>query len=384
MKTSPQSVTPDTDTIDQASDKYIPVAEPSLTGNELEYVTDCVKSSWISSIGKYIPLFEDEFAKFCGVKHGIATSNGTTALHLALAICGIGPGDEVIVPSLTFVATANAVVYTGARPVFVDSEPRTWNIDPEDIARKITPQTKAIIPVHLYGHPADMDAINAIAHQHNLIVIEDAAEAHGAQYKGRRTGALGQIGTFSFYGNKIITTGEGGMVTTDDDALAEKARWLRDHGMSPTQRYWHPVIGYNYRLTNIQAAVGVAQMEQIDTFIARKRAIAMRYSELLANIPGLTLAPEETWARNVYWMYSILVNAKCPASRDQVMAHLKSRNIDSRPFFHPIHVLPPYAVGQEFPVAEQLSQQGINLPSSVTLSDTDILRITRVIREVVE
>jgi perosamine synthetase len=365
-------------------ERFIPVAEPSLTGNELAYVTDCVTSSWISSIGAYIPRFENEFARFCGVKHGIATSNGTTALHLALAICGIGAGDEVIVPSLTFVATANAVVYTGATPVFVDSEPRTWNIDPDDVARKITPRTKAIIPVHLYGHPANMDAINDLARAHNLFVIEDAAEAHGAEYKGRRTGALAHIGAFSFYGNKIVTTGEGGMLTTDDDALAEKARWLRDHGMSATDRYWHPVIGFNYRLTNIQAALGVAQMEQIDQFIARKRAIAQRYTELLAGVRGLTLPPEESWARSVYWMYSVLIGDDARCSRDQVMAHLKARRIDSRPFFHPIHVMPPYATGQSLPIAERLSKQGINLPSSVTLSDTDIERITHVLKEAVQ
>lgn len=383
MKTYSPSPTPVNEPINR-EERFIPVAEPSLTGNELAYVTDCVTSSWISSIGAYIPRFENEFARFCGVKHGIATSNGTTALHLALAICGIGAGDEVIVPSLTFVATANAVVYTGATPVFVDSEPRTWNIDPDDVARKITPRTKAIIPVHLYGHPANMDAINDLARAHNLFVIEDAAEAHGAEYKGRRTGALAHIGAFSFYGNKIVTTGEGGMLTTDDDALAEKARWLRDHGMSATDRYWHPVIGFNYRLTNIQAALGVAQMEQIDQFIARKRAIAQRYTELLAGVRGLTLPPEESWARSVYWMYSVLIGDDARCSRDQVMAHLKARRIDSRPFFHPIHVMPPYATGQSLPIAERLSKQGINLPSSVTLSDTDIERITHVLKEAVQ
>lgn len=383
MKTYSPSPTPVNEPIDRA-ERFIPVAEPSLTGNELAYVTDCVTSSWISSIGAYIPRFENEFARFCGVKHGIATSNGTTALHLALTICGIGAGDEVIVPSLTFVATANAVVYTGATPVFVDSEPRTWNIDPDDVARKITPRTKAIIPVHLYGHPANMDAINDLARAHDLFVIEDAAEAHGAEYKGRRVGALAHIGAFSFYGNKIVTTGEGGMLTTDDDALAEKARWLRDHGMSATDRYWHPVIGFNYRLTNIQAALGVAQMEQIDQFIARKRAIAQRYTELLAGVRGLTLPPEESWARSVYWMYSVLIGDDARCARDQVMAHLKARRIDSRPFFHPIHVMPPYATGQSLPIAERLSRQGINLPSSVTLSDTDIDRIARALKEAVQ
>ena len=365
------------------SERFIPVAEPLLTGNELAYVADCVTSSWVSSIGKYIPRFEQEFARFCGTKHGIATSNGTTALHLALVVSGIGQGDEVIVPSLTFVATANAVYYTGAKPIFADSELRTWNMSPDDVARRITPRTKAIIPVHIYGHPVDMDAINAIARQHNLVVIEDAAEAHGAEYKGQRVGKLGRIAAFSFYGNKIVTTGEGGMLTTDDDELAERARWLRDHGMSPTERYWHPVIGYNYRLTNIQAALGVAQMERIEEFIARKRAIATLYNKLLGGMPGIILPPEEAWAKNVYWMYSILIGDAFGLSRDALMAHLKTRGIDSRPFFHPIHIMPPYVTGQSLPISELLSRQGINLPSSVTVTDHDIHRVVHAIQEAV-
>jgi perosamine synthetase len=369
-------------TTPEETDRFIPVAEPVLTGNELAYVTDCVTSSWVSSIGKYIPRFEEDFAHFCGTQYGIATCNGTTALHLALAVSGIGQGDEVIVPSLTFVATANAVVYTGAKPVFADSEPRTWNIDPDDIGRKVTPRTRAIIPVHLYGHPADMDAINTIAHKHNLVVIEDAAEAHGAMYRGQRVGKLARIAAFSFYGNKIITTGEGGMLTTDDDELAEKARALRDHSMSPTERYWHPIIGYNYRLTNIQAAIGVAQMERIEEFLARKRAIAAMYSQLLAEVPGITLPPEEPWAKNIYWMFSVLVGDEFAISRDALMNHLKTRGIDSRPFFHPIHTMPPYFNGQSLPIAERLSLQGINLPSSVALTDQDIRRVARAIREV--
>ncbi|MBI5035488.1 MAG: DegT/DnrJ/EryC1/StrS family aminotransferase [Chloroflexi bacterium] len=363
------------------SERFIPVAEPLLNGNELAYVTDCVTSSWISSLGKYIPRFEQEFARFCGTKHGVATSNGTTALHLALVVLGIGQGDQVIVPSLTFIASANAVYYTGAEPVLAESEPRTWNLDPIDVARKITPRTKAIMPVHLYGHPVDMDAINAIAREHNLIVLEDAAEAHGAEYKGQRVGRLGRIATFSFYGNKIITTGEGGMLTTDNDELAEKARWLRDHGMSPTERYWHPIIGYNYRITNIQAALGVAQMERIDEFIARKREIAALYSRLLGDVSGITLPPEESWAKSVYWMYSILVGDEFGISRDALMAHLKSCGIDSRPFFHPIHTMPPYNKGESLPVAERLARQGINLPSALTLTDKDIQRIANAIRE---
>lgn len=363
------------------SENFIPVAEPVLSGNELAYVTDCIRSGWVSSIGEYVTRFESDFARFCSAKHGIATSNGTTALHLALVVLGIGPGDQVIVPTLTFIATANAVAYTGATPIFADSEPNTWNLDPNDVARKITSHTRAIIPVHIYGHPADMDAINAIASQHRLAVVEDAAEAHGAEYKGQRVGALGRIAAFSFYGNKIITTGEGGMLTTDDDGLAEKAYWLRDHGMSPTRRYWHPVIGYNYRLTNLQAALGVAQMERVEEFIARKRALAALYSELLKDTPGLSLPPEEPWAKSVYWMFSVLVGDDFGVARDELMARLKAQGIDSRPFFNPIHIMPPYATGQTLPVAERLARQGINLPSSTALTDDDVRRVCRAIRE---
>ena len=363
------------------SERFIPVAEPLLSGNELAYVTDCIKSGWVSSLGAYIPRFEEMFAQFCGARFGIATSNGTAALHLALVALGIGPGDEVIVPTLTFVATANAVTYTGAKPVFADSEPRTWNLDPADVARKITPATRALIPVHVYGHPADMDPLLDLARKHNLLVIEDAAEAHGALYKGKRVGSMGALNCFSFYGNKIITTGEGGLITTNDAALAEKARWLRDHGMSTEKRYWHPVIGYNYRITNVQAAIGVAQMERIEEFIARKRRIAETYNQLLARVSGLTLPPEEKWATNVYWMYSALVGVEFGPSRDELMARLKQRKIDSRPFFYPIHTMPPYHTSESLPVAEALSRRGINLPSAVTLTDEDIHRIATAIQE---
>lgn len=365
----------------EQNEKFIPVSEPLLEGNELAYVSDCIRSGWVSSLGKYILEFERLFAQFCGVKHGIAVSNGTTALHLALVSLGIGPGDEVIIPTLTFIATANAVRYTGAVPVFADSEARTWNIDPADLERCITPRTKAIIPVHVYGHPADMQPILELAARHHLMVIEDAAEAHGAYYKNKRVGSLGKVGVFSFYGNKIITTGEGGMLTTDDDNLAERARFLRDHAMSPEKRYWHTEIGFNYRMTNIQAAVGVAQMEKIEEYVERKRKIARIYNKALAGIPGISLPPEAPWARSVYWMYSILVDKPYPLNRDELMAALRARNIDSRPFFYPVHTQPPYNTADRLPVSECLSRQGINLPSAVTLTEADITRIASVIRQ---
>ncbi len=358
----------------------IPVAEPYLGKRELEYVTECIKSGWISSIGKYVTKFEEEFSKFCGVKYGVATSNGTTALHLALVTLGIGKGDEVIVPTLTFVAVANAVTYTGAKPVFVDSEPATWNIDPKKIEKAITKRTRAIIPVHLYGHPANMDPIMDIAKKHHLFVIEDAAEAHGALYKGKKVGSFGDMSCFSFYGNKIITTGEGGMVLTNSAKLNKRLRFLKDHGMSKTRRYYHPEIGFNYRLTNIQSALGLAQLERIDEIVAKKRKDASLYNKLLGGIKGVILPPEEAWARNVYWMYSILIDEKFGLSRDELMTRLREKGIDTRPFFIPMHQLPPYKCKGNFPVADRLSSQGINLPSSAKLKKKEIKYICETIK----
>lgn len=352
--------------------EFIPVYQPDLSGNELKYVTECVESTWISSLGKYIGAFEEAFADYCGVKYGVSCANGTVALHLALAAYNIGPGDEVIVPTLTFVATANVVRYTGATPVLVDVDPQTWVMNPALIEEKITSRTKAIIPVHIYGHPVDMDPIMELADKYHLIVIEDAAEAHGAEYKGRKVGSLGHAAAFSFYGNKVITTGEGGMVVTNDAALAERARFLKDHGMSKEKRYWHPEVAYNYRMTNIQAAIGLAQLERIDAIIARKREIAQLYNAQLADCPGIVLPPEAPWARNIYWLYSILISEEAPITRDQVMAVLKEQGIDSRPFFYPMHQMPPYYSEQPFPVADRLSATGINLPSWPKLLDEDI------------
>lgn len=363
----------------------IPVSEPFLNGNEEKYVLECVRSSWISSLGRFIPQFEEGFAKFCGSKHGVAVMNGTVALQLALAALGIREGDEVIVPDLTFVATANAVRYLGAKPVFVDSEMETWNIRTEKIAAAVTKKTKAIIPVHLYGHPCDMDAIMQIAKKHNLFVIEDAAEAHGAEYKGRKAGSIGDIGCFSFYGNKIITTGEGGMCITNDGKLAERMHFLKDHAMRPEKRYWHPEIGFNFRMTNVQAAIGVAQLEQIEKFIAIKRRNAQLYGSLLQKISGLTLQPETPWAKNVYWMHSVLVDEKeFGCSRDELMQKLKAKGIDTRPFFYPMHQLPMYSSGysdEDFPVATELSRRGINLPSSAKLSEGDIRHVCQAVAD---
>jgi len=362
---------------------HLPVAEPILDDKELLYVNDCILSGWISSSGKYLSKFEAMFAEYCGTEFAIATSSGTSALHLALLACNIGPGDEVIVPSLTFIATANAVTYTGAKPVFVDCEYETWNIDPAAIERSITKKTKAIIPVHLYGHPANMDPIVDIADRYGLFVVEDAAEAHGAEYKGQKVGSMGDLAIFSFYGNKIITTGEGGMVVTSNRKIADKIRLFRDHGMQKDRRYWHPVLGYNYRMTNIQAALGVAQMEKIDLILDKKRQIAEIYSENLRNIDGLRLPNELEWAKCVFWLYTVLIDQDIfGISRDQLMLRLKKQGIETRPLFPPVHSQPIYANAQVLPVAEQISSQGFSLPSSAHLSNESVERVARTIREI--
>jgi len=366
--------------------RFIPVAAPTLNGNERAYVLDCLDSTWISSNGKYVEQFERAFAEFCGVKHAAACCNGTVALHLALMALGVGPKDEVIVPTLTFVATANAVTYCGARPVFVDSEPETWNIDPEQIEAKITTRTKGIIVVHLYGHPVDMDPVMSIARRHNLFVIEDAAEAHGAEYKGRKVGSIGDIATFSFYGNKIITTGEGGMVVTNDDALASKVRQLKGQGMDPNKRYWFPIVGYNYRMTNVAAAIGLAQLERAEWHIERRREVAKWYYQALKDNPSLTLPVEREWAKNVYWMFTVVLNDNVRKSRDHIMQELAAEGIETRPVFYPLHTLPPYnrlSRGQRFPVASHLGARGINLPTWAGLKKADIEFICKVLKEFV-
>jgi perosamine synthetase len=346
---------------------FIPVAEPLLGDKELAYVTDCVKSGWVSSLGKYVQDFEQQFAAYCGLRYGVATFNGTVALHLLAATLNLGPGDEVIMPSLTYVATANAMRYTGATPVFIDSERETWNIDPNAVEVAITPRTRAIIAVHLYGHPADMDPLQAIAAKHGLWLLEDAAEAHGALYKGRRVGSLSDAAIFSFYGNKIITTGEGGIIVTNNQAWAERAFFLENQGRYPENPYWHPELAYNYRMTNIQAAIGLAQLERIDEMLAIRCRNAAHYSRRLAEVPGLTLPPCMPWASNVYWMYSVLVEDDFGLSRDDLGVKLRQAGIETRPFFYPVHALPMYNTGQSLPVAEELSRRGLNLPSGATL-----------------
>jgi perosamine synthetase len=365
------------------AERRIPIAAPALVGREREYVLDCMDSTWISSNGKYLERFESAFAEFCGVRHAISCCNGTVAVHLALQAHDVRAGDEVIVPTLTYVATANPVVYCGAQPVFVDSEESTWNMDPRRIEEAITPRTRGIVVVHLYGHPADMDPILELAERHGLWVIEDAAEAHGAEYRGRLTGSMGSLGTFSFYGNKIITTGEGGMVVCDDDRMAEKVRQLHGQGQDPQRRYWFPMVGFNYRMTNIEAAIGLAQLERIDWHVGRRREIAAWYREELAAEEGIELSPQASWAESAFWIMCAVFDERRFGPRDELMAKLDEAGIETRPFFYPLHTLPMYEaanVGKDFPVAEGLARRGINLPSSATLTRDEVAYVSEQIR----
>ncbi|WP_448629953.1 DegT/DnrJ/EryC1/StrS family aminotransferase [Cellulomonas soli] len=352
----------------------IPIASPDLSGKESENVAQCLESTWISSAGKFITEFESAFAKVAGTRHAIATNNGTTALHLALVAAGVGPGDEVIVPVLTYIATANAVRYCGATPVFADVLGDTMNIDPDDIEHRITPRTKVIVPVHLYGHPADMAPIMQIAERHGLTVIEDAAEAHASTIDGRPVGSIGHLGVFSFFGNKIVTTGEGGAVTTDDDEMAARLRLLRGQGMDPERRYWFPVMGFNYRMTNVAAAIGVAQLERIDALLARRTQIAELYTALLAGAEGIVLPVERPNARRVDWLYTVQVSGLTSDERNRLIELLAEDGIETRPVFYPLHLMPPYESTPplHFPVSERVGAEGISLPTHTLLSDADV------------
>lgn len=341
---------------------FIPISQPSITHKEIDYVSDAVKSGWVSSLGKYIDMFEDEFAVYCGTKYALATSNGTAALHLALASLGLSADDEVIIPDLTFVATGSAVKYIGAKVVSVDIEEDTLCINPECIKKAITSATKAIIPVHLYGHPANMEEIDKIAKEHNLYVVEDAAEAHGAEVNGKKVGGLSHAGVFSFYGNKIITSGEGGMITTDDEDLYKKIRYLRDHAMSKDKRYWHTEVGFNYRMTNLQAALGVAQLGRIEELLAKKKDVFGWYQEGLKDVKGIKLNHEAPWAKNVYWMVCLELEGYGELQRDEFIQKLKANNIDSRPYFYPLSDMPMYAASNT-PLTHKVYQRGLSLPS---------------------
>lgn len=374
---------------------FIPVCEPTLRGNELKYLTEAVQSGWISSSGKYLQQFENKFSNYCQVSQGVSCSNGTKALHLALEALGIGKGDEVIIPNFTMIACCNAVIYAGAKPVLLDSESDTWNLDIDKIEEKITDKTKAIMVVHIYGHPVDMDKVRMIADKYGLYVIEDAAEAHGAEYKSRKTGSLGDIACFSFYANKIITTGEGGMVVTNNEKWADRARLLRNHFFGQP-RFLHHELGYNYRLTNLQAALGLAQLERIEELVAARRQNAYFYNQLLKNILGLTLPPEKEWAKNVYWMYGILVNDEFGVPLLDLRKALLEKGIDTRSFFIGMHQQPAYRnkvsryasifpdLSGNYPVSEELTKKGFYLPSSSHLTKEQIHFIADTVKNIHE
>jgi len=360
----------------------IPVYEPEITNKEVEYVTQTIKDGWVGSKGPIVKKFENQFAQWNGNKRAITTSNGTTALHLALVTLGIGKGDEVLIPNLTFISTANAVSYTGARPIMVDIEEESLGIDPEKAAEKITKKSKAIIPVHLYGHPAQMDEILDLAEDKNLVIIEDAAEAIGAEYKSKKVGTLGDMGCFSFYGNKIITTGEGGMITSNDETLIEKAFILREHGMSKNRRYWHDLIGFNYRLTSLQAAFGLAQIEKIDSIIEKKRKNAQLYMKELNEVQDkIRFFSETKHVKSVYWMNSIILQTQ-DFDRDKIIQMLGDKGIDTRPFFYPLTSMPPYYSEDNFEISVKIGKNGINLPSSSVLKEEEIKFISQHLKQI--
>lgn len=352
--------------------KY-PVYQPSLNGNEKRYVNECLDTNWISSKGKFVEKFEKDFANFINSNHATAVCNGTVALHLALVALGISKSDEVIVPTLTYISSVNAIRYCNATPVFVDSVQETWQIDPEDVRKKITPRTKAIMCVHLYGHACEMDELVKIAKENDLFLIEDCAEAIGTLYKGQHVGTFGDIATFSFYGNKTITTGEGGMVTTNDETLHDRVVHFKGQGLAKYRQYWHDVIGYNYRMTNICAAIGLAQLENVDKIIIKKRQIAKWYKEGFKNT-SINFHTEKEHTTHSYWMCSILVEK--PENRDKLREHLANFGIETRPLFYPVHTMPMYAEKFErHKIAEDLGWRGINLPSYPDLRKEDIREI---------
>ncbi len=374
----------------------IPVNEPLLKELEKEYITECLKTGWISSAGRFIGEFEEGWAAYCGRRYGVAVSNGTAALQAAVTALDLEQGDEVIMPTFTIISCPQAVTYNGGTPVLVDSDPETWCPDISQMEAKITPRTRAIMPVHIYGHPADMDPLLKLAEKHGLAVIEDAAEAHGAEYllghdtpdaDWRRCGGFGDMSCFSFYANKLITTGEGGMVLTDDEALAEKLRSLRNLCFQSGRRFYHESLGYNFRLTNLQAALGLAQLERMELIVAKKRKMGREYTRRLQDIPGLQLPVEKPWAHSVYWMYGVVLSTDTGMDNVEFARRLVERGVDTRPFFLGIHEQPVFHkmglfAGEKYPVAERLARQGLYLPSGLALTDEQMEQVCQAVKEV--
>jgi len=376
--------------------KNIPVNEPSLGDLELEYVNECLRTGWISSAGRFIEEFEAQWAAYCGRGYGIAVSNGTTALQVAVAGLNLEPGDEVIMPSFTIISCVIAVLSNGGIPVLVDSDPRTWCMDVSQVAEKINPRTRAIMAVHIYGHPVDMDPLLKLAREHELAIIEDAAEAHGAEYLSehelqkpawRRCGSFGLASTFSFYANKLITTGEGGMVLTDDAQFAEAARLQRNLCFRPGRRFHHEELGFNFRLTNLQAAIGVAQIQRISEIVARKRLMGEEYNRRLQSINGLQTPVEESWARNVYWMYGVVISEDTGIDAAELAHRLAERGVETRPFFLGMHEQPALHrrglfLNEHYPVVERLARQGLYLPSGLALTAEQLELVAEALHEV--
>ena len=376
----------------------IPVNEPLLDDEDLANVVNAVRTGWISSAGPAIESFESEWAEACGMKHGIAVANGSVALDIAVEALGLGPGDEVIMPTFTIISCAAAVVRVGAVPVLVDSEPRTWGMDVAKVEELITPRTKAIMPVHIYGHAVDMDPLIALARKHGLKIIEDAAEVHGAEYlSGRggnapvwqRCGGMSDISTFSFFANKLITTGEGGMVLTSDDGLAQKLRGLRNLCFRPPRRFYHTELGHNFRLTNLQAALGLAQIKRLGSIVRRKREIGARYTERLSKIKGFQLPIEEQWAKNVYWVYGMVLDDDIDMDAEEFARRLKDLGVETRPFFLGMHEQPVFhdrglfrdTVGR-YPVAERIARRGFYVPAGLAITDAQIDEVCDAVRKV--
>lgn len=376
----------------------IPVNEPLLNGNERKYLNECIDTGWISSEGPFVKQFEEQFAAKVGRKYGIAVANGSVALDAAVVALGIGPGDEVLMPTFTIISCAAAVVRAGARPVLVDSDPLTWNMDVEklkimsedEIERKKNKNLKAIMVVHIYGLPVDMEPVIEIADKYGLKIIEDAAEMHGQTYKGRPCGSFGDISTFSFYPNKHITTGEGGMVVTDDPDLAERCRSLRNLCFQPKKRFVHEELGWNFRMTNLQAALGVAQLERLDEFVTRKRRMGKRYTELLSNVEGWEFMPEKTdYADNIYWVYGLVLKDEVPFDAEEAMRRLSVEGIGTRPFFWPMHEQPAFQKmgmfkGEKYPVAERLARRGFYIPSGLALTYEQMQRAAEAVRKIMK
>ena len=367
--------------------QFIPVCSPLLAGNELAYITEAVSTGWISSSGKYVTAFEQSFAEYCGVRHGIAVTNGTVALHLALVALGIGPGDEVIIPDFTMMASALAVCYTGATPVFVDADEATWNIRADDIAAKITPRTRAIMPVHIFGNPCDMRSIQAVADEHGCSLLEDAAEAHGATFQDKKAGALSRVAAFSFFANKNITTGEGGMVVTNDEELAARCRYYKNlcFPLDAPRNYMHEDIGFNYRMSNLHAAIGLAQVERADYYCEQRVKNGLFYRELLSSIPGIRLQQDQPHGKNVFWMNGLVVAEEYGRSRAELIAHLSQANIDTRLFFNGMHRQPALQkygcdCSGSYPVSNTLADHGFYLPSGSGLEPSQIEHICATIK----